>query len=324
MKVFLAVLLMLVPASAAFALPPQVELDRLMLHAKTALDAKAYDEALTQLEQAKKLGVALPESFALEQATALAGLGKSDEAKAVLDAYLNRYGTKGASYKPALDLLVKIENAKPGTASAATPAATATDPLAKWGLTDHDLSFMTGTDIAKKVNLADRRADILAAAQAGDVVAEYLVAVSYTYGIGTTADDVQAYQWVSKAAEGGLVRAVGVVGADRILGVGTEADMISGWSLLLQAGNAGNEIANYQVAILTLRNGYKFIDRPTALKILTRTAEEGIGPAQYALGHSYMQTTDDHPKDLTLARFWLGKAAAQGMQQAAADLATLQ
>jgi len=321
MKAALAVLLTLVSASA-FALPPQVELDRLMLHAKTALDAKAYDEALEQLAQARKLGVALPEGFALEQATALAGLGRTDEAKTVLDAYLDRYGTKGASYKPALELLVKIENQKPGVANATAPA-TAADPLAKWGLTDHDMSYMTGADIATKTHLAERRADILAAAQAGDPVAQYLVGVSYTYGIGVTADDAQAYAWMTKAADGGLVRAVGVVGADRILGTGTEADMISGWALLLQAGNAGNEIANYQVAILTLRNGYKFIDRPTALKILARTAEEGIAPAQYALGHSYMQTTDDQRQDLNLARFWLGKAAAQGMQQAAADLATL-
>jgi TPR repeat protein len=73
-----------------------------------------------------------------------------------------------------------------------------------------------------------------------------------------------------------------------------------------------------------LRNGYKFIDRPTALKILNQTAEQGVAPAQYALGHSYMQTTDDQRKDLTLARYWLEKAAAQGMREAAADLATLE
>src|SRR6478672_10243215 len=309
MKVLLAVLLCVAPVGAAFALPPQVELDRLMLHAKTALDAKAYDEALEQLAQAKKLGVALPEGFALEQATALAGLGKTDDAKTVLDAYLDRYGTKGASYKPALDLLVKLENQKSGAANPNPPATPTADPLAKWGLTDHDLSYMTGADIATKTHLAERRAEILTAAQAGDPVAQYLIGVSYTYGLGVTADDAQAYAWMTKAADGGLVRAVGVVGADRILGTGTEADMISGWALLLQAGNAGNEIANYQVAILTLRNGYKFIDRQTALKILARTAEEGIAPAQYALGHSYMQTTGDQRQDLNLARFWLGKAA---------------
>lgn len=322
MKLLLAALLFLAPVGA-FALPPQVELDRLMLHAKTALAAHAYGEALEQMTQAKALGVALPEVFALEEATALAGLGKPVEAKASLEAYFNRYGTKGASYKPALDLLVKLDDGNAGAASAASAKPVA-DPLAKWGLTDEDLSLRMGSDIAAKAHLAERHDEILAAAQAGDPVAQYLIGVAYTFGIGVTADDAQAYQWVSKAADGGLVRAVGVIGVDRILGTGTEADMITGWSLLLQAANAGNGIANYQVAILTLRNGYKFIERPTALKILTRTAEQGVAPAQYALGHSYMQTTEDQRKDLTLARYWLEKAAAQGMEQATADLATLQ
>jgi TPR repeat protein len=324
MKVLLAMLLLVAPIGAAFALPPQVELDRLMLHARTALDAKAYDEAIGQLAQAKKLGIALPEAFALEEATALAGLGKADDAKTVLDAYFNRYGTKGASYTPALALLVKLENRKAEAANATAPSPSPEGALAKWGLTDEDMSLRMGSELATKARLAERRADILAAAEAGDPVADYLVAASYTYGIGVPADDAQAYQWMTRAADNGLVRAVGVVGVDRILGTGTEADIVSGWSLLLQAANAGNGIANYQVAILTLRNGYKFIDRPTALKILNRTAEQGVAPAQYALGHSYMQTTDDQRKDLTLARYWLEKAAAQGMREAAADLATLE
>lgn len=333
MKALLAALLLLAPVGVASALPPQVEFDRLMLHARSALDAKAYGEALEQLAQAKKLGIALPEGFALEQATALAGLGETTEAKAVLDAYFNRYGSKGASYAPALALLVKMETPQAGTAragvtaadtqAAPTPAPPA-DPLAKWGLTDRDMSLATGNAIAAKVHLQERFADVLAAAQAGDAVAQYLVGVAYTYGTGVAADPVQAYAWMSKAADGGLVRAVGVVGADRILGIGTEADMLSGWALLLQAGNAGNGIANYQVAILTLRNGYKFIERPVALQMLHRTAEQGIAPAQYALGHSYLQTTDDQRKDLDLARYWLQQAAAQGVQEAAADLATLQ
>ncbi|HSR64250.1 MAG TPA: tetratricopeptide repeat protein [Xanthomonadaceae bacterium] len=325
MKACLAVLL-LAASAAAFALPPQVELDRLMLHAGTALDAKAYGEALEQLAQARRLGLALPEHFALEQATALAGLGEATEAKAVLDAYFNRYGTRGASYAPALALLVRIETGQVdarNAASAATAPAAPVDPLAKWGLTDDDLSLRLGSDIAAKVHLAERRPEVLAAAQAGDVVAQYLVAVAYTYGIGVAADPAQAYAWATRAADGGLVRALGVVGVDRILGSGTDADMVSGWALLLQAANAGNGIARYQTAILTLRNGYKFIERPTALAMLKRCAEQGIAPAQYALGHAYLQTTDDQRQDLALARYWLQKAAAQGVQEAAADLAAL-
>jgi hypothetical protein len=85
MKKLLAALLMTLTAGTALALPPAVELDRLMLHAQTALDAQSYSEAADNLATAKKLGIALPENFALRYATALNGLGKANEAKAVLE-----------------------------------------------------------------------------------------------------------------------------------------------------------------------------------------------------------------------------------------------
>lgn len=117
-------------AGTALALPPAVELDRLLLHAKTALDAKAYAEAAENLFKAQKLGIALPENFALSYATALNGMGKTDEAKLVLENYLNKHGTKGASYKPVLALLVQIESGGKGYASAGGQSASSTDVIA--------------------------------------------------------------------------------------------------------------------------------------------------------------------------------------------------
>lgn len=127
MKKYGIALLLALSAGTALALPPAVELDRLMLHAKTALDANAYAEAAENLAKAQKLGIALPEDFAVSYATALNGMGKTDEAKRVLEAYLNKHGTKGASYKPALALLVQIETGGPAHAGAGdtSPAPTA-------------------------------------------------------------------------------------------------------------------------------------------------------------------------------------------------------
>jgi len=125
MKKLLAALLMTLTAGTALALPPAVELDRLMLHAQTALDAQSYAVAADNLDKAKKLGIALPENFALRYATALNGLGKANEAKAVLEKYLNSHGTKGPSYKAVLALLVQIENQEQGTSSAPVQSAPA-------------------------------------------------------------------------------------------------------------------------------------------------------------------------------------------------------
>lgn len=131
MKKYGIALLLALSAGAALALPPAVELDRLMLHAKTALDANAYADAAENLAKAKKLGIALPEDFAVSYATALNGMGKTDEAKRVLEAYLNKHGTRGASYKPALALLVQIESggqAPAGAGEASTPSVAALSP----------------------------------------------------------------------------------------------------------------------------------------------------------------------------------------------------
>jgi hypothetical protein len=126
-----AALFVILSAGVAPALPPAVELDRLMLHGKAALQAGSYDEAVDHFSRAKKLGIALPEDFALGYATALAGAGKVKEAKAVLDAYFTKYGTKGASYKEVLKLLVQIEDQEQGKVRTATQAAPATTPKAE-------------------------------------------------------------------------------------------------------------------------------------------------------------------------------------------------
>lgn len=191
---------------------------------------------------------------------------------------------------------------------------------------------MMGSDIMKKVRMAERRSDILAAAQAGDKVAQYLIGSSYEYGTGVGRDAVQKVVWLTKAAEQGLIRARVALAVARIYGDGTPQDDISGWALLLTSSNAGNAVAQYYAAILTLRGldagggmarQYKFLEKPVALTLLRRSAEAGLSVAQYSLGHSYMVGTEENAKDLQLARYWLEKAAAQHLSQAATALATI-
>lgn len=129
MKKYGIAFLVVLSSGTALALPPAVELDRLMLHAKMALDGNAYAEAAENLARAQKLGIALPEDFAVSYATALNGMGKTDEAKRVLEAYLNKHGTKGASYKPALALLVQLESGGKVSASADGASAAPTSAL---------------------------------------------------------------------------------------------------------------------------------------------------------------------------------------------------
>lgn len=603
--------LFLILSGSALALPAAVELDRLLLHAKTALNDKSFDRAADHFVQAQKLGVALPEDFSFGYATALAGQGKANEAKAVLDKYLNKYGTKGASYKQVLELLVRLESPNEGASNPSQPtkaiapaaavtaarlpprpqlpfaidealwrtlessemyrntptpralrirsvyedspvytgsknqalaprqpytitketayaplsekcqvaktqiistrknavpysianyicggvslgsgaggqsyplsglgplygslypprigakqriqsetrsasnrelhrttsqceitgrmearqlharltgtawvvqchneftgigdgkpiisdfedylledlgvllsaigqpnmtekrmfipapgsqsvlvtdgdygarttstysshdwvvgepgdkpmASAAAEPVAgagaHWGLADQDLSTLTGDVILTKVRMTENRTGILAAAQAGDMLSQYLIGASFLYGVGVGMDSAQQVVWVTKAAEQGLVRAKAALAIAKIKGEGTPQDDISGWTLLLEASNAGNAVAQYAAAIFTLvgldvgggrARQFHFLEKPVALDLLRRSAQAGLSVAQYSLGHSLWMGTDLQEKDLTQARYWLEKAVAQNYLPAATLLARM-
>lgn len=242
------------------------------------------------------------------------------------------YGSRSSTTYDSYDWTVDNEDQEKSKSKPPVQPTSAAGASANWGLADQDMSIMVGTDIMSKVRMSERRADILAAAQAGDMVSQYLIGASYEYGIGVEINDVQKVAWHTKSAEQGLARAIAALAMDRIRGSGTPEDLISGWSLLLEAANAGNAIAQYNAAILTLvgldagggmTRQFQFLQRPDALVLLNRSAEAGVSAAQYSLGHSYLVGTEEHGKDLKLARYWLEKAAAQHLPQAIEDLETM-
>ncbi len=98
-------------SEATFALPPAVELDRLLLQAKSALDAKDYAQATESLSKAEKLGVKLPATFYYHYGLAYAGTGQLEKGHSMLEKYLELSGTKGKFYREALEELNKIEAA---------------------------------------------------------------------------------------------------------------------------------------------------------------------------------------------------------------------
>ncbi len=98
-------------ALSAHALPPQVEADRLLLQAKSALDAKDYAQARESLSKVEKLGVKLPDTFYYHYGRALASTGDFERAQSMLDKYLTLSGTKGKFYKEALVEMNNVEAA---------------------------------------------------------------------------------------------------------------------------------------------------------------------------------------------------------------------
>jgi TPR repeat protein len=242
------------------------------------------------------------------------------------------YGSHNTTTYISYDWSVTTEDQEKGKIKpSAQPASTAA-ASANWGLADQDFSIMTGQGMMEKVRMAERRADILAAAQAGDMVSQYLIGVSYDTGVGIDKDAIQKIDWITKAAEQGLVRARAALGLSRIAGIGTAQDDLSGWTLLMEASNAGNAFAQYWAAILTLSGmdagggmvrQFSYLKKSDANALLRRSADAGLPSAQYSLGHSYLQRTEFNRKDLKQARFWLEKAAAQNSAEAATALANM-
>lgn len=109
MKNFKLLLAVAVLSVNIWALPPQVEADRLFVKAKDALDSKDYATAVQSLSKAQKLGVKLPDTFSYHYGTALLGMGNYDEALKMLDSYLAQ-GSTAKFYKEALEKYNFAEN----------------------------------------------------------------------------------------------------------------------------------------------------------------------------------------------------------------------
>ena len=95
----------------AFALPPEVESDRLLLSASESLAAKDFFKAVSDLEKVKALGTKLPANFQYHYAKALAGAGRHTSAKAAIENYLNTSGRSAKYYAEALSILNSSEEA---------------------------------------------------------------------------------------------------------------------------------------------------------------------------------------------------------------------
>lgn len=109
MKNFLVSILLYVFSFGVLALPPSIEIDRLLLQAKAALDARDYALATESLTKAEKLSDKLPDTFYYHYGRAHAGNGKFEQGRDMLEKYLTLSGTKGKFYQEALVEINNIE-----------------------------------------------------------------------------------------------------------------------------------------------------------------------------------------------------------------------
>ena len=123
----LTILLLMVPVAAwAMQLPPEMEADRYLLQAESAIEEQDFEGAKTTMDRILELqaeyDLELPEQFFFRYAQVLEQLGLYDEAMETVTRYLTLVGRDGEFYREALELLNNAEAAK-ATAEAEAEAA---------------------------------------------------------------------------------------------------------------------------------------------------------------------------------------------------------
>lgn len=98
-------------SASAYAMPPEIEADRLILQGskelkdqeKKPLGDRDYEIAVTSFEKAEKLNVKMPETFYYHFGKAYTGAKKWSKARAAYEKYLDQTGTRGKFYREALE-----------------------------------------------------------------------------------------------------------------------------------------------------------------------------------------------------------------------------
>ncbi len=132
----LTILLLAVPVVAlAVQLPPEMEADRFLLQAESAIEEQDFERAKTTMDRILELqaehDLVLPEQFPFRYAQVLERLGLYDEAMVAATRYLTSVGRDSEFYREALELLNDAEEAKAAAREAAESARVATEAQAK-------------------------------------------------------------------------------------------------------------------------------------------------------------------------------------------------
>ncbi len=136
MSLRLTILLLTFPiATWAMQLPPDMEADRFLLQAETAIEEQDFERAKATMDRILELqaehDLELPEQFSFRYAQVLERLGLHDEAMETATRYLTLAGRDGEFYREALELVNAAEAAKAAALEASEAARVAAEAEAK-------------------------------------------------------------------------------------------------------------------------------------------------------------------------------------------------
>jgi localization factor PodJL len=155
-----------------------------------------------------------------------------------------------------------------------------------------------------------------AAAIAGEMAAQYEIAVRFGDGRGVPRDERQAAHWLDLAAKQGLAPAQFRLGGYYEKGIGVKKDLAAARDLYLAAAAKGNGKAMHNLAVLYADGINGRADYHTAALWFRKAADRGITDSQYNLAILYARGSGEL-QNYAEAYKWFALAAKQGDVEAA-------
>jgi localization factor PodJL len=155
-----------------------------------------------------------------------------------------------------------------------------------------------------------------AAAIAGDMAAQYEIAVRFGDGRGVPRDERQAAYWLELAAKQGLAPAQFRLGGYYEKGIGVKKDLAAARDLYLAAAAKGNGKAMHNLAVLYADGINGRADYHTSALWFRKAADRGITDSQFNLAILYARGAGE-PQNYAEAYKWFALAAKQGDVEAA-------
>ena len=327
-RTFLLALVLMTPTwSLSHAqLPPEVEADRLLLVARDAMEAKQWGKARQALDAIMKLGISVPPDFHYHRARALANDNSPREAREALTVFLKSADRSSSTYRDALALfntvdaeINRVESARKAAAEAAAARELA-ERQAYAAMSESEREAVRTARVA-----AEKKKRILAAAEAGDVAAQYDVGSWYFHGRnGERQDYGKARQWYLRAADNNHAEAQNMLAVIYSTGRGGMKNTQLGMEYRRKAAQNGNAEAQGILGRLLILNTLTMRDGPQKTKLiqeankwLSLSAQQGDPSSQHFVAQGIYDGNPKSKNSQEARRLW--RLAASKGNKAAAD-----
>ncbi|MBL4614836.1 MAG: sel1 repeat family protein [Magnetovibrio sp.] len=164
-------------------------------------------------------------------------------------------------------------------------------------------------DVLKKLKVISRFKETLPVAEAGDVQAQYNVAIMYETGDGTKVDNKKAVRWLLKAAEQGHAQSRFKLGMMHANGEIVRQDYFMAAKYFRLAATFNNHRdAQYRLGELHFNGRGVDHDYGKAIKFYTQAASQGHAASQFILSSMYQEGWGV-TRDLITSYMWLKLAS---------------